>query len=161
MIVMVVDHRGNYLEQLRTFSAVVVEPVYRVAALPSDVAQAGRLAIATQSQLVDENHSLREALLLAQVRLNRMSALSAQNDRLKKLLDVPGKIGLSVQLAKLINIDLDPFRHRIVLDAGTAQSIIVGRRYSTHTGSWARLSRSCRALLWPCSLLIQPMPYPS
>lgn len=127
MIVMVIDHRGSYLERLRLFASTIVEPIYRVAALPADVARAGSLAIATQSHLVDENRNLREALLLAQVRLNRMSALSAQNDRLKKLLDVQKDLGLGVQLARLIDIDLDPFRHRIVLDAGSAQSISVGQ----------------------------------
>jgi rod shape-determining protein MreC len=127
MIVMVIDHRNAYLERLRLFASSIVEPIYRVAALPSDVARAGSLAIATQSHLVDENRNLREALLLAQVRLDRMSALSAQNDRLKELLDVQNDLGLSVQLARLIDIDLDPFRHRIVLDAGSAQSISVGQ----------------------------------
>jgi rod shape-determining protein MreC len=127
MIVMVIDHRGGYLQSARALFGTLVEPAYRIAALPSDVARAGRLAVATQSQLVDENQSLREALLLAQVRLNRMSALSAQNDRLKKLLDVQKELGLGVKLARLIDIDLDPFRHRIVLDAGAEQSITVGQ----------------------------------
>ena len=127
MIVMVVDHRGNYLERRRVVAGTLVEPVYRMAALPSDVARAGRLAVATQTQLVDENRDLREALLLAQVRLNRMSALTAQNDRLKKLLDVQNELGLGVQLARLIDIDLDPYRHRVVLDAGSAQMIKVGQ----------------------------------
>ena len=127
MIVMVIDHRGNHLEGLRAMAGTLVEPVYRLAALPSDVARAGRLAVATQSQLVDENRDLREALLLAKVRLNRMSALTAQNDRLKKLLDVQNELGLGVQLARLIDIDLDPFRHRVVLDAGSAQMIKVGQ----------------------------------
>jgi rod shape-determining protein MreC len=127
MIVMVIDHRGNYLQGARAMFGTLVEPAYRIAALPSDVARAGRLAVATQSQLVDENQSLKEALLLAQVRLNRMSALAAQNDRLKKLLDVQKELGLGVKLARLIDIDLDPFRHRIVLDAGAAQSITVGQ----------------------------------
>jgi rod shape-determining protein MreC len=127
MIVMVVDHRGSYLQSARALFGTLVEPAYRIAALPSDVARAGRLAVATQSQLVDENQSLKEALLLAQVRLNRMSALAAQNDRLKKLLDVQKELGLGVKLARLIDIDLDPFRHRIVLDAGAEQSITVGQ----------------------------------
>jgi len=127
MIVMVIDHRGSYLERLRLFTSSLVEPIYRVAAFPSDVARAGRLAIATQDHLVEENRNLREALLLAQVRLNRMSALTAQNDRLKQLLDVRKELGLSVQLARLVDIDLDPFRHRIVLDAGSSQSITVGQ----------------------------------
>ena len=66
MIIMVIDHRVGYLEQLRGFSGLLVEPAYRIAALPSDVARAGRLAVATQSQLVEENEKLRGALLLAQ-----------------------------------------------------------------------------------------------
>ncbi len=127
MIIMVIDHRAGYLESMRAFSGVLVEPAYRIAALPSDVARAGRLAVATQSQLVDENRKLREALLLAQVRVNRMSALTAQNERLKKLLDVQKELGLGVHLARLIDIDLDPFRHRIVIDAGSAQMIKVGQ----------------------------------
>jgi rod shape-determining protein MreC len=127
MIVMVIDHRAGYLQNARAMFGTLVEPAYRIAALPSDVARAGRLAVATQSQLVDENQSLREALLLAQVRVNRMSALAAQNDRLKKLLDVQKELGLGVKLARLIDIDLDPFRHRIVLDAGAAQAIKVGQ----------------------------------
>ena len=127
MIVMVIDHRGNYLEHVRALAGTLIEPVYRIAALPSDVARAGRLAVATQTQLVDENRDLREALLLAQVRLNRMSALTAQNDRLKKLLDVQNELGRGVQLARLIDIDLDPFRHRVVLDAGSQQGILVGQ----------------------------------
>lgn len=127
MIIMVIDHRGGYLERLRNMASVLVEPAYRAAALPSEVVRAGKLAITTQSHLVDENRALREALLLAQVRLNRMSALTAQNDRLKQLLDVQNDLGLSVQLARLIDIDLDPFRHRVVLDAGSAQAITVGQ----------------------------------
>jgi rod shape-determining protein MreC len=127
MIVMVIDHRGGYLESLRLLASRIVEPIYRVAALPADVARAGRIAIATQSHLADENRALREALLLAQVRLNRMSALAAQNERLKELLDVQKNLGLGVQLARLIDIDLDPFRHRVVLDAGSVQGIVVGQ----------------------------------
>lgn len=127
MIIMVIDHRAGYLESLRVFSRVLVEPAYRIAALPSDVARAGRLAVVTQGKLVDENQRLREALLLAQVRLNRMSALTAQNERLKQLLDVQKELGLGVHLARLIDIDLDPFRHRIVIDAGSSQMIEVGQ----------------------------------
>ena len=127
MIIMVIDHRAGYLENLRLLSSRIVEPVYRIAAFPADAARAGRLAIATQTHLAEENRELREALLLAQVRLNRMAALAAQNERLKELLDVQKNLGLGVQLARLIDIDLDPFRHRVVLDAGSMQGVVVGQ----------------------------------
>lgn len=127
MILMVVDHRAGYLVRMRAAASALVEPALRVAAFPAEVAKAGRLAVATQSHLADENRQLREALILAQVRLNRMSALVAQNDRLKQLLDVQKDLGLGVQLARLIDVDLDPFRQRVVLDAGGNQGLKVGQ----------------------------------
>lgn len=124
---MVFDHRGDYLTAMRRVAGHLVEPLYRLAAFPADVARATRVAVATQGSLADENRQLREALLLAQARLTRLSALAAQNERLKELLEVQKNSGLGVQLARLVDIDLDPFRHRIVLDAGAAQGVQVGQ----------------------------------
>lgn len=124
---MVLDHRGNYLESLRRTASVLIEPIYRLAALPASLARATRTAVVTQDQLASENRELREQLLLAQARLNRLDALVAQNTRLKGLLDVQNNLGLTVQLARLINVDLDPFRHRIVLDVGANQGCVVGQ----------------------------------
>jgi rod shape-determining protein MreC len=124
---MVLDHRGSYLEVLRRTGSALVEPVYRLAAFPADVARATRTAVATQDRLATENRELREQLLLAQARLNRLDTLVAQNARLKDLLEAQKNLGLSVQFARLIDVDLDPFRHRIVLDVGTNQGIAVGQ----------------------------------
>jgi len=126
-ILMVLDHRGGYLESLRRGAGVVVEPVYRIAAFPADVARATRTAVVSQDTLAKENRELRDALLLAQARLNRLDALVAQNARLKDLLDAQNSLGLSVQLARLIDVDLDPFRPRVVLNVGSNQGITVGQ----------------------------------
>jgi rod shape-determining protein MreC len=124
---MVLDHRRNYLESMRHAAGMVVEPVYRLASLPARLARATRTAVVTQDQLATENRELREQLLLAQARLNRLDALVAQNERLKNLLDAQKNLGLSVQFARLINVDLDPSRHRIVLDIGANQGCTVGQ----------------------------------
>ena len=124
---MVVDHRAGYLEDLRRVTGVLVEPVYRIAALPADVARATRTAVVSQDTLAKENRELRDALLLAQARLNRLDALVAQNARLKDLLDAQTSLGLSVQLARLIDVDLDPFRPRVVLNVGANQGVTVGQ----------------------------------
>lgn len=125
---MVLDHRGGWLNSLRSFAGqTLVEPAWRVAALPADVARAARMAVATQDSLASENRALREQLLLAQTRLNRLDVLVAQNERLKALLDAQKNLGLSVQFARLVDVDLDPFRHRIVLDVGRNQGVAVGQ----------------------------------
>ena len=126
-ILMVLDHRAGYLETLRRYSGAIVEPAYRIAAFPADVARATRSAVVSQDRLVTENRELRDALLLAQARLNRLDALVAQNARLKDLLDAQNNLGLSVQLAHLVDVDLDPFRPRVVLNAGSNQGITVGQ----------------------------------
>lgn len=126
-ILMVLDHRSGYLDDLRRASGLLVEPAYRVAALPADVARAARLAVVSQDHLARENRELRDALLLAQARLNRLDALVAQNARLKDLLDAQNTLGLSVQLARLIDVDLDPFRPRVVLNVGSNQGVTVGQ----------------------------------
>ena len=126
-ILMVLDHRSGYLEDLRRLAGVVVEPAYRIAAFPADVARATRTAVVSQDQLAKENRELRDALLLAQARLNRLDALVAQNARLKDLLDAQNTLGLSVQLARLVDVDLDPFRPRVVLNVGANQGITVGQ----------------------------------
>ena len=127
VVLMVLDHRGGYLQLLRHTGSALVEPVYRLAAFPADVARATRTAVATQDKLASENRELREALLLAQARLNRLDTVVAQNARLKDLLDAQKNLGLSVQFARLIDVDLDPFRHRIVLDVGANQKVAVGQ----------------------------------
>jgi rod shape-determining protein MreC len=124
---MVLDHHGGYLTTLRALASAVVEPAYRLAAFPTDVARAARDAVVTQNQLVGENRELREQLLLAQARLKRLDMLVAQNARLKTLLDAQKALGLSVQFAYLLDVDLDPFRHRVVLDVGTNQNVSVGQ----------------------------------
>ena len=95
---MVLDHRGGYLGLLRRTASALVEPAYRLAAFPADVARATRTAVTTQDRLAGENRELREQLLLAQARLNRLDTLVAQNARLKDLLDAHGVMGQVVEV---------------------------------------------------------------
>lgn len=127
VIAMTLDHRGGYLHEARRFASVLIEPTYRLAGLPAEVARAARTAIVSQQRLANENRELRQALMLARARLNRVAALASQNARLKELLDARKNLGLEVQLARLIEIDLDPFRHRVVLDAGSSQGVVAGQ----------------------------------
>lgn len=125
--VMVVDNQGQWLEKARSNASLLIEPIYRVAAMPSDVARSVGTAVTSQQNLIDENRDLRQSLLLAQVRLNRLNTLSDQNQRLQGLLEAQKRLGMSVQLARLVDIDLDPSRRRIVIDAGSNQGASVGQ----------------------------------
>lgn len=124
---MVVDRHFHYVEILRTRASAVIEPLYRLAAMPAKLAHDARLAFSDRNALSEENARLREALMLSQTRLNRLGVVQEQNQRLKQLLDVQNGLGVGVQLAKLIDLRLDPLLQRITLDAGSAEGVSVGQ----------------------------------
>jgi rod shape-determining protein MreC len=124
---MVLDHRNGWLHRARYAASVAVEPIYRIAAWPGEAVHNLRTAFTGHRDLVNENQHLREALLLAQARLNRMNAIAAQNTRLKQLLDTRRMLGMDVQLARLIDVDLGVARNRVVIDAGAKEGVHVGQ----------------------------------
>ncbi len=126
-VLMVVDHRGHWLPKVRYAAAIVVEPIYQLAGLPASGLRAARVAFADRRMLTEENHKLRVDLLLANARLNHMEAVSRQNRRLKQLLDTRRQLGMKVQLARVIDLDLGAFRHRLMLNVGTRQGVKVGQ----------------------------------
>ncbi len=125
MIVM--DHRGGWLAQIRARSEAVVQPLWWLAGLPGRVSETMRDDAASRTQLSDENRVLRNALLISGARLARLQASAAENARLRGLLGAAQRTGLSVQLAPILNIDLDPTRQRLILDAGSRDGVQPGQ----------------------------------
>jgi rod shape-determining protein MreC len=126
-VLMVLDHRGGWLPRLRYGGSMVIEPLYRLAGLPSQGFHAATVAFADRKALTDQNQRLREDLLLANAKLNRMASVAEQNQRLKELLDTQHSLGMNVQLARLIDVDLGAYRHRIVLNLGARDGVKQGQ----------------------------------
>lgn len=123
----VLDHRGGWLAQLRARSEVVVQPLWWLAGLPGRVGEDLRDNATTRSQLAHENRVLRNALLISGARLARLQAAAAENARLRGLLAAAQRGGLDVQLAPILDIDLDPVRQRLVLAAGARDGVVTGQ----------------------------------
>lgn len=123
---MAVDLRTGLLRQVREAANALVAPIQAVATAPLHAARAVREATAQRAGLVDENANLREQLLFAQAKLDRLAIVQEQNHRLRALLDARQKLGLQAQLAELIDVDLDPYRHRILINQGRQQGVFVG-----------------------------------
>ena len=81
----------------------------------------------TRTRLTTENRNLRNELLIANARLTRLQTGRRRNAQLRALLGAAESRGLDVQLAPILNIDLDPTRQRLVLDAGSSDGVHVGQ----------------------------------
>ncbi len=127
MVLMVLDHRNGWMWRIRYGAAIVVEPVYRIAGMPARGVRAASVAFADREQLTEQNHRLREDLLLANAKLNRMAAVAEQNQRLKQLLDTQRSLDLKVQLARVVDADLGATRHRLMINLGARDGVRVGQ----------------------------------
>ncbi len=124
---MMLDYRGGWLHAVRTRAETVVQPLWWLAGLPSRAGASLRENAVTRTQLASDNARLREALLLTEARNARLRTAAAENTRLRGLLDSAERGRLDVQLAGVIDIDLDPTRQRLLLDAGSSSGVRVGQ----------------------------------
>lgn len=123
----VLDHRGGWLTQARAQADVVTQPIWWLAGLPGRLSTRVKDDAVSRTRLMDENRQLRNELLVANARLTRLSTAAADNVQLRALLGVAETRGLDVQLAPILDIDLDPSRQRLVLDAGSGDGVRMGQ----------------------------------
>ena len=123
----ILDHRGGWLSQVRAQASVVTQPLWWLAGLPGRLTTRVQDDAATRTGLIEENRRLRNEMLVANARLARLQTAAADNAQLRALLGVKTARGLDVQLAPILDIDLAPGRQRLVLDAGSRAGATVGQ----------------------------------
>ncbi|AGA91491.1 rod shape-determining protein MreC [Thioflavicoccus mobilis 8321] len=122
-----VDHRYQRLDSVRASLSVVVYPLYYIAGLPDTLMREVQGRLADEEVLRREKAELQQENLLLKVRLQRFAALEAENDRLRGLLGSSSKLGERVLVAELLAVDLDPYRHQVVVDKGSKAGVFVGQ----------------------------------
>ncbi len=123
----VLDHRGGWLSRMRAQAALAVQPLWRLAALPSEIGAELRSGAATRTQLQRENEVLRNALLVSGARIARLQTAASDNVRLTGMLGAVRREGFDVQLVPILDVDLDPTHQRLVLDAGSRDGVRMGQ----------------------------------
>lgn len=124
---MAVDHRSQVLSKVQRQVASLAAPAYWLATAPIRLGRSARDAAAERAELVRENALLREQLLLAQAGLAQIKSMDEENRSLRTLLDARTRLNLRAQLAELIEVDLDPYRHRLLIDQGSNQGVQEGQ----------------------------------
>jgi len=127
IVLMVGDHRGGFANQARQKLTVLAEPVWWLAAAPGRLVDSGRRMTSSRGDLQSENARLQRELQVSASRLHRMAAVAEENQRLRELLGGTRGYRLTAQLVGIIDVDLDPTRQRIVLDAGGNDGVQIGQ----------------------------------
>lgn len=124
---MVLDHRFNTLESLRSTLSVVLYPIQYLASLPTLLSESASEAITSRDQLEEERGKLHADNLLLLARLQKFEALEAENMRLRALLDSSFKVGDRVLIAELMSVEQDPFRQVVLINKGKTSGLFKGQ----------------------------------
>lgn len=127
VLLMMVDHRYMHLESARGVLSLVVMPLQEAVNTPTALVNWLSKTLMTRESLQEENRRLRQRNFLTTAQLQKLTILEAENRRLRTLLDSAATIPQKAIIAELINVDDDPYRHRILLSKGTTHGVRVGQ----------------------------------
>ncbi|EZI48240.1 rod shape-determining protein MreC [Acinetobacter baumannii] len=128
LVVLFFDWRMPYVIQpARDVLYAAYNPIYALASYPVLSREWLNQQTKSETQLRRENTAMQAELLQAQVRLQKLSELSAENTRLRGLLDTPLIIDCRMEIAEVIGTDADPLRHIIIINRGAMDHLKVGQ----------------------------------
>lgn len=118
IVLMVLDHRQNHLGAVRQAIGAAVYPLQVIVDAPFRLWDWVREGTTDRHELRLEISRLEAERLLTNARLQRMTALEAENARLRDLLEARAQVRDEVRVAAIMAVDANPYRHNIVIDVG-------------------------------------------
>jgi rod shape-determining protein MreC len=121
------DQRGHYVPRIRSMAEYLVEPVYHVMEWPVRAMRNLFGQFQSRRSLRHENDDLRQRLLGQQGALQRLETVLEENRRLRALIDGAEGQTFEFQFAELVQVDLDPFSHKVIVDRGSDDGVQIGQ----------------------------------
>ena len=121
------DYQQGHLQTVRRALSVAVYPIRVLVDIPSATFGWARERLAERDRLVTENRELRLESLRQRARLQQLIALEVENARLRSLMESPARLADREQVAEILAVDLDPYRHRIALNRGEQAGVYEGQ----------------------------------
>ena len=137
----VFDKRYDQLGQIRRFLSVAAYPVLIAVASPFEGWDWFRESLTTRESLRAEKGKLEAQLRLANFRLQRYEAVEAESQRLRALRDNTADVAARFIIGNIMDLDLDAFRERVLVDKGARDGVFVGQAVLDSGGVFGQVAR--------------------
>ncbi|NND45404.1 MAG: rod shape-determining protein MreC [Xanthomonadales bacterium] len=127
VVLMAMDQRGQYVPRIRAALQTMLEPVYHLVGLPSRIAGTVSDYSRSYSELSKENRALQDALLRQSAAVQQLESLRQENRRLRALLDATEGRGFEFRFAEMVQVNLDPYSHQVIIDRGASDGVTTGQ----------------------------------
>jgi rod shape-determining protein MreC len=146
IIIMFLDQRGAYLEQVRYALNIAAYPIQLLVSSPSTAWRWVQESVATRDALRTENERLMTRNRELELRSMRYEALAHENDQLRGLKEALPPVAERWLVAEVVDIQLSNFRQRVLVNRGTRNAVFKGQAVlddkgllgqTTHVGPWS------------------------
>jgi len=127
LLLIFTDYKFREMDVLRSGLTTLISPIQYVVDIPPRMMEWLNRTTSDYQVLLEENEGLRGQSLVLQRKLQKMTALTAENIRLRELLKSTEQIDEEVTLAQVIGVDPDPFSHELVVNKGSNEGVRVGQ----------------------------------
>ncbi|HET9447313.1 MAG TPA: rod shape-determining protein MreC [Steroidobacteraceae bacterium] len=127
VVVMMLDHRGGYLETARLWMSAAANPIYTVVQTPYQLWSWLTGSFADRARLRAENAKLNEQLRVARTQLLRFESLSEENRRLREIREASKGVSERTLIAEIVNVDVQPHRAMVVINKGADDGVFRGQ----------------------------------
>jgi rod shape-determining protein MreC len=124
---MVMDKRMASFSSIRSALTLPVVPLQYAVTLPTHLIDTINSMVSSHARLLTENSMLKSEQLLLNSRLQRFTAIEAENNYLKSLLQSSRKVNGRTLIAELLAIASEPFVNQVTLDKGSREGVYVGQ----------------------------------
>ncbi|WP_325101185.1 rod shape-determining protein MreC [Marinomonas transparens] len=134
IVMVVADVRYSVFAPVRPYLSLLVTPIQVVVNTPQKVFYWSKEHLTSREGLVKENKSLNQEILILRSRMQKLTALQAENVRLRELLDASQRVDEKVVMAEVIGFDQNAYSHKILIDKGFSSGAYVGQPVLDATG---------------------------
>ncbi len=137
----IVDKRYDQLGKIRRLLSIAAYPVQVAVESPFEGWNWFRESVTSRDVLRADNAKLKAELRLAQFRLQRFEALEAETLRLRALRDNTAGVSNRFIVGDIMDVDLDAFRARVLVDKGASDGVFVGQAVLDSGGVFGQVTR--------------------
>jgi rod shape-determining protein MreC len=139
--IMVLDHRQNYLSVARSWLSTGIYPLQLLVQAPSQALDWMTTRFADRERLKSENQELHAQLRVANLQLLRMAALTQENQQLRAVREASSTMQMRTLVTEIMRVDLDPYRHRVLLNHGAQDGLYKGQAVLDSRGVFGQITR--------------------
>jgi rod shape-determining protein MreC len=136
------DVRWGITQPLRTVLSVLIYPLQAIALAPIELARRGADFFQSRDSVQREANTAREKALTQSAKAVQVDQILLENQRLRALLQMRDRQGLTARGAQVIYQAADPFSRKLILDQGQLQGLQAGSPVMDENGIVGQITRA-------------------